>query len=209
MRYSDFLIPAIEAAGYSRINKNPVYIVLTRGHSALSGVIMKSTGDSWSHSTIAFNPELDPCYSFGTKDVSTNRNQLGFIQTNPRSNLWFSEKNAVPYSIYVCFVSDEALRKMRARLDDFTKNPNKYKYSFAGLLRVFLKLKSRKNNKWFCSMFVAEILGAGKDLGKDSSLYRPETLTEISDVTFLTSGANISDYDADEVRQLTKEIRYV
>lgn len=197
---------AEEAAGFSKENKNPVFIILTRGNTSLANIICKSTGDEFSHSSISFTPDLDPLYSFGTKKLGGGYQSLGFIKTNPYSKIWFADKTSVPYSIYVTFVSDENLKKMENRLEYFSKNADKMKYSFTGLIRVFLKMKSPKRLHWFCSAFVAEIINAGKQLEKDSTLYRPQQLSGISDVELLYSGENISDYDPKPVKEALKEM---
>lgn len=197
---------ALEAAGYSKENKCPVFIVLTKGNSLLAKIIMGTTGDEFSHACIAFNPELTPIYSFGTKKIGPKVPEMGFVKTTPYSNVWFTNKSKVPYSIFITYVSSYNLEKMNRRLEYFTNNANDLKFSIMGLIRVFLHIKSPKRQHWFCSMFVAEILSAGKTLDKDSSLYRPETLKDISDVEFLYSGDNITDYDSTPVKKAMKKL---
>lgn len=165
---------------------------------------MKATGDNFSHATLSFDISLDPMYSFGTKKIGPT--ELGFIVTNPTDKIW-GEK-PVQYSVFVMFVSKEDKEKMKSKLEVFVKNANKMAYSFAGLIRVFLHLKSPKRRKWFCSAFVAEVIGAGKHLNKkDSTLYRPQTLQEIDDVTFLISGDDISKYNVKEAKKALEKIK--
>ena len=196
---------ALESAGYSKENKNPVFIVLTSGNTPLAKIIKKATGDEFSHSSISFNENLDPLYSFGTKKIDPVH-ELGFIKTNPKSDLWFSDKFKVPYSVYVTFVSDDNIERMKRRLEYFVNNAADMKYSFTGLIRVFFKLKSPKKKHWFCSAFVAEILSAGKSLAKDSTLYRPQMSTSVDDIEFLISGDNISDYDPKKTSEALKNL---
>ena len=207
MKYSDFIIPGLEAAGYSRKNKYPVFIILTSGDSKLSAAIRKFSGSTYSHATIAFNEELNPCYSFG-RNTEESLWTTGFVQTNPYSKLWkVHEESEIPYAIYVTFVDKAAYNKMQQRLEDFKSNPEKYKYNFVGLLRILFKLPSKHAEKWFCSAFVAEIINSGKRLDKDSTLFKPEEVTNISDVVFVTSGFDIRTYDPEEVREIIKEYK--
>lgn len=199
---------ALEASGYAADKKNPVFILLTLGSSTLSKIIISATGDSVSHSSISLNPELDPLYSFGTKKFMPNgKREMGFIKTNPYSDLWNGNKNLVPYELYVTFVSNEGLQKMQKRLEYFIANSDKMKYSMAGLIRVFFNLKSPKKKKWFCSAFVAEILGSGGvALDRDSTLYRPMQLASLQNVELLTTGPNILEYNPDVTKKALKAL---
>lgn len=172
---------------------------------------MKATGSRYSHASIAFNPELDPLYSFGPNDP-LHKNKAGFIQTNPDSNLWVigtKKHYEIPYAVYVTFVTDDELARMKSRVEDFASKPALYKYNFEGLVRIYLGRPSKHAEKWFCSAFVAEILNSGRKLSKDSTLFKPDELTDIKNVEYVTHGYDIALYDADEVRWLTKEIRKI
>ena len=196
---------AIESAGYSKECHYPVFILLTKGHSPLSGIIMKATGDQFSHSSISFDISLNPMYSFGTKKLGPPR-EMGFVKTHPKDPAWDSSQ-PTPYWLYVTYVDKGNAEKMKNRLNYFIENAEKMRYSFGGLPKVFFQLKSRKNQKWFCSAFVAEILGAGKVLKKDSTLYMPRDLKEIDDVEFVISGDDISRYDPQEAKKALEKIK--
>lgn len=200
---------AIEAAGYSEQSKNPVFILLTVGHSPLSGIIMKATGDSFSHSSISFDISLNPMYSFGTKKMNEGHREMGFVKTWPKDPLW-DPKTPTPYSLYVTFVSDADFAKMKSRMAYFLKNDKNLGYSFAGLFRVFFHMKSPKRRNWFCSQFVAEVLSAGKsaDMQKDASLYRPHTLKDIGNVSFLIKGDAIDKYEQREAAAALEKLKH-
>lgn len=186
---------AIEAANYSKENKYPVFIVLSLGSTPLSHLITMATGDTFSHSSLAFDISLDPMYSFGTKKIDSM--ELGFIKTYPQDRLWKMSENApnVPYSVFVTYVNKEQKEKMIKRLQLFLDHGDKMKYYFGGLVRNFLQIKSKTQAKWFCSEFVADIINAGKTLDKHPSLYRPQQLKDISDVEFVISGNDITEYN--------------
>lgn len=95
------------------------------GHTPLSHIITKATGDSFSHATLLFDISLNPMFSFGTKKISPT--ELGFIKTHPKDPIWGGKP--VSYSVYVTFVSKNALAKMKGRLQVFINNADKLKYS--------------------------------------------------------------------------------
>lgn len=186
---------AIEAANYSRENKYPVFIVLSRGSTPLAKMITTATGDHFSHSSLSFDISLDPMYSFGTKKIDAM--ELGFVKTYPQDRLWKMSENApaVPYSVFVTYVNKEQKEKMIKRLQLFLDHGDRMKYYFGGLVRNFLQIKSKSQAKWFCSEFVADIINAGKTLDKHPSLYRPQQLKDVSDVEFVISGNDITEYN--------------
>lgn len=196
---------ALEAAGYSSECNYPVFILLTRGHSPLSKIITGATGDQFSHASIAFNPELDPLYSFGTKKINGNNRELGFIISSPHNKLW----GTIPckYSVYVTFVNKENYEKMQSRLQYFIKNKDSLKYDFSGLVRIFFNIKSKNQTKYFCSRFVAEILSQGRSMEKDPSLYRPDTLKGIGGTCLMMEGDSIQDYDENEAKKAFDKVK--
>lgn len=197
--------PALEAAGYSSDCKYPVFILLTLGHTALSKIITGATGDEFSHASISFTPTLDPLYSFGTKKFDGKNRELGFIVDKPNSHLWGT--TPVSYSVYVTFVNKENYDKMQERLKYFQTNKDALKYDFPGLVRIFFNMKSKSQKKYFCSRFVAEILSQGRDMEKDPSLYRPDTLKGIGNTCLMIKGDEIQKYDAKAAKEAFEKVK--
>lgn len=200
---------ATESAGYSKERRCPVFIILTMGASPLAKMITMTVKDNVSHSSIAFNTDLDPLYSFGINQINGNgRYKLGFIKTNPHSDLWSLKGEKVPYEIYVTYVSKDELAKMKRRVEDFASNAEKMRYSLAGCVRNFAHIKSAHKRKWFCSSFVAEILYAGGvPMERDTTLYRPMELSLLPNVELVTVGENITDFDVDDLKRELRKIK--
>ena len=148
---------------------------------------------------------MNPLYSFGTKKLNGKNRELGFITTNPHSNLWGN--TPCSYSLYVTFVNKENYEKMQERLKYFLLNKDSLKYDFPGLVRIFFKLKSTTQKKWFCSRFVAEILSQGKEMEKDPSLYRPDTLKGIGGTCLMMKGDSIQDFDEKEAKAAFEKVK--
>lgn len=171
----------------------------------MSKIITGATGDQFSHASISFNPSLDPLYSFGTKKLDGKNRELGFIMSDPHSSLWGS--TPCSYSVYVTFVNKENYDKMQARLQYFIKHKDSLKYDFPGLVRIFFNLKSTNEKKYFCSRFVAEILSQGREMEKDPSLYRPDTLKGISNTCLMMVGDEIQKYNAAEAKKAFEKVK--
>lgn len=183
-----------EDAVFSKSCKNPVYIVLMNGKSPLASIILKATGDYFSHACIAFNDDLDPLYSFGAKSKTMQKGGMGFCISKP-TDLSVFNKQAY-YAVYVTYVTDEAYAKMKERLSYFTTNANKMIYDYVGLLNVWMHQSSdNRTRAYFCSRFVMDIIGAGIKLDKLPSLYRPQDIASMNNISLVNRGFDFHNYD--------------
>ena len=185
-------IPTMEGANYSDINKYPVFVLLTKGHTILSAIIKKATKDEHSHASIAFDVKLERIYSFGTKKI--NPREMGFVLTSYDSEIW----GEIPteYDLFVTFIDYHGRAQINKTIQYFTENADKLKYHWAGLIKIFFNLKDNNKKKFICSRFVASLLGAGGvKMERDSSLYRPSQLQDIDNMEHVISGPSIREYD--------------
>ncbi|MCM1214003.1 MAG: hypothetical protein NC548_05735 [Lachnospiraceae bacterium] len=185
---------SLEAAGYSKNSQHPVFVVLTYGHSPMSFAIKTVSGDTWSHSAIAFDISLNPMYSFGPKMKGVGSG-MGFAIVEPKSAAVVDKP--IEYAIYVSFMDAVSIEKMKRRMEFFHRNEDKLKYDFIGCLKCFFNIIDKDERAWFCSRFVAEILKAGKSsvITKDPSLYRPQQLDSLEDFELLEEGKDIRKWD--------------
>lgn len=178
-----------EEAIFSKDNKNPVFLVLSSGSSWFANAIKTVTKNEFSHAMISFNSKLDPLYSFGTRTDG----KLGFVINNPKDRVWDIED--CKYSVYVMYVTDKAKRTMKKRLDDFVSKEKDLKYSFKGILDIWRGKESEKDEKWFCSRFVMEIISKAQNLSKVPSLWRPGDIEQLSNISLVNRGFNFYNYD--------------
>ena len=178
-----------EEAIFSKDHKNPVFLVLSSGSSWFANAIKAVTKNEFSHAMISFNSKLDPLYSFGTRTDG----KLGFVINNPKDRVWDIED--CKYSVYVMYVTDKAKRAMKKRLDDFVSKEKDLKYSFKGILDIWRGKESEKDEKWFCSRFVMEIISKAQNLAKVPSLWRPGDIEQLSNISLVNRGFNFYNYD--------------
>lgn len=178
-----------EEAIFSKDHKNPVFLVLSSGSSWFANAIKTVTKNEFSHAMISFNSKLDPLYSFGTRTDG----KLGFVINNPKDRVWDIED--CKYSVYVIYVTDKAKRAMKKRLDDFVSKEKDLKYSFKGILDIWRGKESEKDEKWFCSRFVMEIISKAQNLSKVPSLWRPGDIEQLSNISLVNRGFNFYNYD--------------
>ena len=181
-----------EEAVFSKDCKNPVYITLMNGKSPLADIISKATGDYFTHACLSFNSALDPLYSFGSKnDIEKG---MGFSIAHVKDKA--ISRNQPYYSVYVMYVSDGAYAAMKERLKYFEKNKNKFKYDFKGLVDIFFNRSSENHStKYFCSRFVMDIISQAMPLSKVASLWRPQQIESLSNISLVNRGFDLYNYD--------------
>lgn len=189
-----------EEAIFSKDHKNPVYIVLSSGSSLFARAIKKATKNEFSHAMISFNSNLDPLYSFGTRPDGN----LGFVINNPKDHVWDIED--CKYSVYVMYVTDKAKRAMKQRLNDFVSKEKDLKYSFKGILDIWRGKESEKDEKWFCSRFVMDIISKAQNLSKVPSLWRPGDIEQLSNISLVNRGFNFYNYNPKVTERHCKDI---
>lgn len=197
-----------EEAIFNKDYKNPIYITLMNGKSALADIISKATGDYFTHACISFNSALDPLYSFGSKnDIEKG---MGFSIAHVKDRA--ISRNQPYYSVYVMYVSDDAYAAMKERLKYFEKNKNKFKYDFKGLIDIFFNKSSENHStKYFCSRFVMDIISQAMPLSKVASLWRPQQIESLSNISLVNRGFDLYNYDkriTERNEKLIKQGRY-
>ena len=198
---------ATEEANYSRKNRYPVFIILQHSGALLGKIVKAVTKDEFSHACISFNPELTPIYSFGIKDNSLFKGGHGLvIQQDGPQNMFYKERE-VYYSVYVMYVNKKSYDQMQKRLNDEVIQKDKWKFDIKHLITTQFGIPSEKSKKFFCSRFVAEIIGAGRTLDKFASLHKPQDFTEYSDITLVNHGNDFKKYNKKVTEKNMKKVR--
>jgi hypothetical protein len=198
-----------EEAKYTKSNKYPVFIVLTYGDNPLGLAISKITGDKWSHVLISFNPQLNPMYTLGTRTHERKHESLFGFTYQSTKDKWYKTKYT-KYAVYVMYVNKKAYDKMQERLEYFKNNEKDSEYDFPGIIAIGLNHDTEHHRKYFCSRFVAEILSQGIGMDKLPSLYRPQELSELNDISLVNAGPDLYDYDpkvtVDNINRIKRKI---
>lgn len=193
-----------EEAIYDSKHTEPVYIVLMHTGTMLANTIKAVTKDEFSHSCISFTSKLDPMFSFGNKKTSYIAGQPGFVQQNTKDE-FFKKKKSI-YEVYVMFVSKSQKQKMIDRLKWFKEKDKYLGYDIIGLIKYKLGISSDDNlKKWFCSRFVAELLGQAEDLGRDAS--SQDFKNDLNFISLVNKGDDLYNYDYKVTERNLKKIK--
>lgn len=144
-----------------------ITVLLTRYYSAFSNFIYFVGGRGYTHASIALDEENECYYSF---------NFMGFRREYPKKH-----KNRSGKSIsFKLEVSLEDYKKMQEKIMEMEQKKEELHYSRMGVFFCLFQIPFRKENYYFCSQFVAEMIAMSKEvaLRKEPSLYFPNELID-------------------------------
>ncbi len=133
-----------------------VYILLTRTNTVLSRTIGKSTGDAFTHASLALDAELARLYSFGRR-FEHNPFFAGFVRESLTSGV-FSWDGGIPCAVYELAVDDRVYAAIEQRLRRMYELRRRYRYNTLGLVYNYFGRAHSRAYRYFCSEFVADTL---------------------------------------------------
>lgn len=165
-----------------------IYILLTRSGTLLSNLVHFFTGDSFTHASISFDPSLQPLYSSARKNGET------MFPAGPCREYFhrgfFHKNRHIPCALYEIQVSQEQYEQALLETDRIINRSDEYRFNILGLILCKLNIPLRREKKFFCSQFVAEILRRSDalPLPKVPSLMRPMDYTVLPEANCLYQG---------------------
>ena len=170
-------------------NNGGIYILLTRSGTVLSGAISFFTGDSYTHVSLAFDPELRSLCSFARRNHAFPL-PAGLVQESLDGG-YFCRHSEMPCALYALPVSRGAYRRARQKVEKMLENQLDYHYSIKGLALCRLGIEEEREGHYFCSQFVGEVL---EDSGvcalpKPPSLMRPQDYASLPQGQCLYEGS--------------------
>lgn len=181
----------------------PVYVFLSFTGSPLGKVIKQFTGDQFSHASLSLDDTLRDMVSFGTR----RDGKLGFVPDESIDMSGYHRIDDANCALYMYMADQEEYSIIQNMIKQFKAKGDKLKYSWRGLMNISIGRTTRYTTEYFCSEFVASVLGAANPeiLEKDPSLYTPGDLSRVSKFIKIYDGL-IKDYD---IKRTDKTIRTI
>ena len=165
-----------------------IYILLTRSQTIVSRLVRLSTGDFYTHASIAWDDELATLCSFARRYAALPL-PAGLVREELCGG-YYGLHRYLPCALLRLRVDDETHRLLRKQIEDMFKDAARYRYSIAGLLCCRAGREIERDGRCFCSQFVAGMLekcGAAV-LDKAPSLMRPEDLLRLPGIQIVHTG---------------------
>lgn len=165
-----------------------IYLLLIRTSTMFSKLIHTMTKSNYTHVSIALDIECKELYSFGRKYPYLML-PAGFIMEDIQKGLFVRNLSA-PCALYELEVTDKVYRKLKLELQQMLWNANQFRYSCVGPLFCYFGVTYERKNRFFCSQFVADILGrvGALPLQKPPSLYVPNDFTLMPELEMVYEG---------------------
>lgn len=150
-----------------------IYILLTRSETILSKLVHLVTSDTYTHTSIAFEENMQTLYS------SSRKNGRTLFPAGPcREHLhsgYFKRHSHIPCAVYTLQVSDGAYEAAKMEVGRIMSDCDQYHFNIIGLMLCLFNIPYHRKHYFFCSQFVGEILQRSHalKLPKDTSLMRP------------------------------------
>ena len=164
-----------------------IYIVLSRPNSFVSSLISFFTHAEYSHISVAYDSELRSLCSFARKYHFPLPG--GIVAENGNGVLRKPLINA--QCVILCAsVPENMFEDFRSRIDNMLLNRNKYHYFLRGLFFCRFGIETHRENHYFCSQFVAEMLNRAdiRGIPKPPSLMQPLDFLKIPNLDCVYKG---------------------
>lgn len=157
-----------------------IYILLTRSDTWISRLIGQVTSDTYTHTSLSFEPDLRPMYSFSRKFVHLPL--PAGLRVEPLDTGFYQKYDSIPCALYELPVPDSVYDAAKAEVERMMQDPGHCTYNLIGLLLCSLKVPFHREDRYFCSEFVSEILTRSHalTLPKAPSLMRPNDYTRLN-----------------------------
>lgn len=163
-----------------------IYIILSSSPTYLARIIRTYTKDTYSHSSIALDKELNEMYSFGRLNAY-NPFWGGFTRESIDFGTYKRFKNC-KVAIYSLEVPDSKYQKVKKTIEKFKKSKEDYHFNIPGLFAVAFKKKIKIDNAYYCSEFVKYVLESCEITQNLPELTRPENFRNIEGINLEYTG---------------------
>lgn len=165
-----------------------IYLVFSKTGTLLSRLITVVTDSKYAHSSISLDENFTRMYSFGRKNPN-NPLSGGFVEENIFDGVFkkFMDSKCLIYRVRV---TQEQYDLIEEAVNEFLKDKDKYRYNLLGLLGVLFNMPFKRDNYYFCSQFVSEILIKSRvyEINKNPRLTKPCDLLYMDNVEVVYEG---------------------
>ncbi len=151
-----------------KLPKKKIYILLTCFPDTGSRVIQAITGFGYTHASIGLEEDMNTFYSFVLKGFIVEKIDR-YVKPN---------RTPFPCRLYELEVTTGVYHKVKSIIRRFVMQKDHMAYTRMGVCMGLMHIPYKRQYKYFCSHFVAEVLGESRavTLDKDSTLYFPHDL---------------------------------
>lgn len=165
-----------------------IYVVISRTGTFLSKIIRRVTGDKYTHAALSLEGDLNVMYSFGRKFayfpfygafVKESRN-FGVMKRFPHADI----------AVIELTLEDDKYDEVKSYITEMYANRKNYGYNYKGLFLAKRGIVVRRENRFYCSEFVKDILERFNIVlkGELTEAVRPAEMLKLSEGRVIFTG---------------------
>lgn len=141
-------------------SKRQLYIVISQTGTILSRILKLFTGAEYNHASISVSPDLQQMYSFGRRHPY-NPFWGGFVKESIHSGTFkrFYKTKAVVIAVDI---GEQQYTKLCELLKEMHLKRKNYHYNYLGVCLAAFRIAYKRQNCYYCSEFVKDILLKGQ-----------------------------------------------
>ena len=141
-------------------SKKQLYIVISQTGTILSRLLKIFTGAKYNHAYISLSRDLQQMYSFGRRHPY-NPFWGGFVKESPNTGTFkrFHKTKAVILSVDI---DEQKYTELCALLQKMHLQRKNYHYNYLGVCLAAFRIAYKKQNCYYCSEFVKDMLLKGE-----------------------------------------------
>lgn len=165
-----------------------IYLVFSNTGTLLSKCINNITKDDYVHVSISFDDTFSKMYSFG-RVFPSNPIIGGLVEEDLHGGVYKRFENT-KCLIYKIDITEEQYKLLVDELQYYFADRRKYRYNFIGLLALQFDKTLVRDNHYFCSEFISQLLiNSGiYETDKVPQLIKPSDLLDIKNKKFVYEG---------------------
>ncbi|MDS0526052.1 hypothetical protein NNC19_10205 [Clostridium sp. SHJSY1] len=138
------------------MDESSIYLVFSKTGTWLSRLIKVLTNHPYTHVALSLDSNFNNMYTFGRLNPN-NPFYAGLTIENLYAGVY---QKAQYCESLICKipVTNEQLEKLIIEINKYYSSDIQYKYNFLGLFAVLLDKPWKRENRYFCSQFVTELL---------------------------------------------------
>ena len=165
-----------------------IYLVFSKTGTLFSHLISLCTHEEYAHVSLSLDNSFTKMFSFGRK-IPEKVLPAGLVEENLYDGVFamFPKSRCLVYKVPI---TEKQFNHIQDEIDNFFENKDQYKYSILGTVTAYFNKPHKRENYYFCSQFVSELLiNSGVYVtDKLPEVIKPMDLLEIENKTLFYEG---------------------
>lgn len=145
---------------------NNIYLIICQPHTKVSRVLSFFTKDNYNHVAVSLNTDLTHMYSFARRHEHFPL--PGGFEEESIDKKTYGKHPDTKIIVLSVTITAEQKERISNRIHNMYENKKYYRYNLVGLVLAYFNISVHRQNAFFCSEFVRDLLIDSKIVSEDS-----------------------------------------